>query len=264
MDTASQNTLLTGTDSTLLRDTDTLELAVEPVYSLFSDQDVPVIPRALKKPEAIHNDWVFVLIILGFALLAFVQVFYKRRLKMIFQGVYARHYASQLLREGNIFNERISIFLFLIYLISFSIFLYEGFKIFSLHTGFIPDFIFYLELLAVIFVYWILKAVLIQVSGIIFTTRQRSFEYLLNLFMINLVIGLFFLCILLPMIYLNGKVFFFTGLGFLFIMFVFKLVKGLAIGFSYTKFSRFHLFLYLCTLEILPLVLLLKFLSTKI
>jgi len=233
-------------------------------YTLFTTQDTSNNTRALSKAEKYQDDWIFMLIIVGFALLAFVQVFYNRRLKMIFQAVYARHYASQLVREGNIFNERISIFLFLIYLISFSIFIYEAFKIFSINTGFMPDFIFYLELLAAIFLIWIVKVILIQLSGIIFTTRQRSFEYLLNIYMLNLVIGLFLICILLPMIYLNGKLFFYIGLGFLLIMFIFKLIKGVAIGFSYTKFSRFHLFLYLCTLEILPLVLLVKFLSTKI
>jgi hypothetical protein len=183
---------------------------------------------------------------------------------MILQAVYARHYASQLIREGNIFNERVSIVLFLIYLIAFSIFLYEGLKIFSQVTGFIPDFIFYLKLLAGIFLFWIAKVAVIQITGMIFTTQKRSFEYLLNAYMINLIIGLFLVCILLPMIYLNGKVFFFIGMGFLLIMFVFKLVKGITIGFSFAKFSRFHLFLYLCTLEILPLAVLVKFLTTKI
>ncbi len=233
-------------------------------HKLFTTQDTSNSTKVLSKAEKYQDDWIFILIIVGFALLAFVQVFYNRRLKMIFQAVYARHYASQLVREGNIFNERISIFLFLIYLISFSIFLFEAFKIFSINTGFMPDYIFYMELLASIFLIWIVKVILIQLSGIIFTTRQRSFEYLLNIYMINLVIGLFLICILLPMIYLNGKLFFYIGLGFLLFMFIFKLIKGVAIGFSYTKFSRFHLFLYLCTLEILPLVLLVKFLSTKI
>ena len=232
--------------------------------SFITTEDTSNLVKTITRPASYADDWIFILIIAGFALLAFVQVFYNRRLKMIFQAVYARHYASQLVREGNIFNERISIVLFLIYLISFSVFLYEGLKIFSMQIGFIPDFIFFLQLLAAIFVLWIIKVILVHISGIVFTTQQRSAEYLLNIFMINLVIGLFLICILLPMIYLNGKVFFYIGLGFLLVMFVYKLVKGIAIGFSYTKFSRFHLFLYLCTLEILPLFLLVKYLSTKI
>ena len=233
-------------------------------HKIFTSKDSGTTTKVLSKAENRPSDWVFLLIVVAFALLAFVQVFYKRRLKMIFQAVYARHYASQLVREGNIFNERISIFLFLIYLISFSIFIYEALRIFSVNTGFMPDFIFYLKLLGAIFIFWVLKVVIIQLSGIVFTTRQRSSEYLLNIYMINLVIGLFLICILLPMIYLNGKIFFYIGLGFLVIMFFYKLIKGISIGFSYTKFSRFHLFLYLCTLEILPLALLVKFLSAKI
>jgi hypothetical protein len=232
--------------------------------AFFSNTDIVFTRQGIEKAADLQHDWIFVLILAGFALLAFVQVFYNRRLRMIMQAVYARHYASQLTREGNIFNERISIALFLIYLIAFSIFLFEGLKLFSGITGFMPDLIFFLELMAAVLLFWIIKAVVIQLSGIIFTTRQRSFEYLLHAYMINLTIGLFLLCILLPMIYLNTKVFFYVGLGFLAIMFVFRLIKGVTIGFSYTKFSRFHLFLYLCTLEILPLAVLVKFLTTKI
>ena len=227
-------------------------------------EDTTFDSHGMQRPVNNQDDWIFILIIAAFALLAFVQVFYNRRLKMILQAVYARHYASQLLREGNIFNERVSIVLFLIYLIAFSTFLYEGLKLFSHVTGFMPDLTFYLILLAGIFLFWIAKVALIQISGMIFTTQKRSFEYLLHAYMINLAIGLFLVCILLPMIYLNGKVFFYIGLGFLLIMFVFKLIKGISIGFSFTKFSRFHLFLYLCTLEILPLAVLVKFLTTKI
>ena len=232
--------------------------------AFFSNTDSVYTNQGIEKTTDFQNDWVFFLIIAGFALLAFVQVFYNRRLRMIIQAVYARHYASQLIREGNIFNERISIALFLIYLIAFPVFLFEGLKLYSDITGIIPDLWLFLQLLAGILLFWIIKVAMIQLSGVIFTTRQRSFEYLLHAYMINLVIGLFLLCILLPMVYLNTKVFFFIGMGFLAIMFVFKLIKGLAIGFSYTKFSRFHLFLYLCTLEILPLVVLVKFLTTKI
>jgi hypothetical protein len=227
-------------------------------------EDITFDARGIQRPSADHDDWVFILLLAAFALLGFVQVFYNRRLKMIFQAVYARHYASQLIREGNIFNERVSIVLFLIYLIGFSAFLYEGLKLFSQATGFVPDFIFYLKLLAGILLVWIVKVAVIQLTGMIFTTQKRSFEYLLNAYMINLVIGLFLIFLLLPMIYLNGKVFFYIGMGFLLIMFVFRLIKGITIGFSFAKFSRFHLFLYLCTLEILPLAVLIKFLTTKI
>ena len=35
--------------------------------------------------------------------------------------------------------------------------------------------------------------------------------------------------------------------------------RGFQIGMNFTKFSKFHLFLYLCTLEILPVVVMVKF-----
>jgi len=37
-----------------------------------------------------------------------------------------------------------------------------------------------------------------------------------------------------------------------------RLIRGLAIGFNSSRVSKFYLFLYLCTLEILPFIVLVK------
>jgi hypothetical protein len=44
--------------------------------------------------------------------------------------------------------------------------------------------------------------------------------------------------------------------------FIFRLVRGFLIGISMTKFSWLFLFVYLCSLEILPLVILMKVVLT--
>ena len=206
----------------------------------------------------IHNDWGFFLIISGFILLSIIQILYKRRLKMILHGVFGRHYASQLIRERNIYNELISLLLFIIYILSFSLFIYESLNIFADKTGFKPTPVIYIYIAAFLTLFWFVKVFLIWIIGVIFSTQMRSSEYLLNIFLINLLTGLVLLCILLPMIYINGKIFFYIGLIFLSTTFFFKLFKCINIGLSYVKFSRLQLFLYLCTLEILPLVILVK------
>jgi hypothetical protein len=57
-------------------------------------------------------------------------------------------------------------------------------------------------------------------------------------------------------------VFFLYLAGFMAVVIIgMRFVRGLTIGLSDPKFSLFHLFLYLCTLEILPLAFAAKFFS---
>ena len=51
--------------------------------------------------------WVPFVLIGGFVLFAWARLYYRHRLELIVQGIFAKNFANQLSREGNIFNERI-------------------------------------------------------------------------------------------------------------------------------------------------------------
>jgi len=77
--------------------------------------------------------------------------------------------------------------------------------------------------------------------------------------------------LLLPMVILIrfmpedfSKVFFIAGLAVLGISFIARMTRGILIGLSKKGVSIVHLVLYFCTLEILPIVLGIKFLSQQL
>ena len=58
---------------------------------------------------------------------------------MIFRAVFAKNYANQLIREGNLFNERIALVLFLIYLAVISLFVYLAIPMFEPELSYVPE-----------------------------------------------------------------------------------------------------------------------------
>jgi hypothetical protein len=57
---------------------------------------------------------------------------------------------------------------------------------------------------------------------------------------------------------LNSPITLYIAICIVFLLFIYRFFRGLSIGTGNTKFSLFHLFLYLCTLEILPYMIVAK------
>ena len=75
-------------------------------------------------PVARHNfqpDWMTGILIFCFLLLAWNHVFYPKRLIQVFKAPFSRRFINQLVREGNLFNERIAFTLVIVYGLAFSL-----------------------------------------------------------------------------------------------------------------------------------------------
>ncbi|MCX6306153.1 MAG: DUF4271 domain-containing protein [Bacteroidetes bacterium] len=206
-------------------------------------------------------DWVLAILVVCVILLAWVQVFYHKRLQQIFRAPFSRRFINQLTRDGNLFMERIAVALGIVYILAFSLFLYEFneqvLKL-SFHgiTG-IP-------------LYWLItllnigvlaaKLALVQFLGIIFKTKETTHNYLLNLLIFALLSGPLLLATLIFIVYLKSVLLLYICLAVFSLMLVLRFIRGFFIGMALTKFSYLFLFVYLCSLEILPLLVLIKIL----
>jgi hypothetical protein len=106
--------------------------------------------------------------------------------------------------------------------------------------------------------FWILKIGLIRFLSFIFRTHQPSNEYILNILIFNILTGIFLLPLLVFAVYLKCVIFLWICMIIFTLFFIFRLIRGFLIGISITKFSSVFLFVYLCSLEMLPLVVLIK------
>jgi hypothetical protein len=205
-------------------------------------------------------DWILGLLLLCFLLLAWVQVFYHRRLRQIMMAPYSKRFLNQLIRDGDLFSERISLATGFIYFITATLFMYQLIELVFIKEsrGLIGGGTLFVLICAFLLGFWTVKIAVIQFLSFVFRTRQTTSEYLLNILIFNILTGILLLPLLVFTVYLKSAVFLWGCIIVFALFFLFRLIRGFLIGISITKFSYLFLFVYLCTLEILPLVVFLK------
>ena len=102
---------------------------------------------------------------------------------------------------------------------------------------------------------------MVQVLSWMFSTGEHSRDLLMNMHLYNLFTGIVLLPLLPLMAYAQPLVFFYISLIIIGLIYFFRFLRLGFVGIRFEKFSVFHLILYLCTLEILPLIVLAKILT---
>jgi hypothetical protein len=243
---------------------DTLTFKDSTVVSLFEGHGFTGVdgPQPLNDPG---TDWVFILTTALLFIFALIRFYNGRRITFLLGGIFSKNQANQILREANVFNHQTFLPLFLLNIGAVAIYSYvftrDHIQPFILE--FSPP-----AIIGLIFVgyllFFLLKIFTLNISGWIFNNGETTFEYIHNIFLFNILITL----VLIPSIYfisyLDSPYLKWITLGIVISLFIYRFIRGIGIGLSDTKFSVFHLFLYLCTLEILPLLVLAKLLKRYI
>ena len=111
---------------------------------------------------------------------------------------------------------------------------------------------------------YILKYIQLRIVGLILPYENEIGFYSFIVSITNKVIGYLLLPALFILAYVPQSAQFYVLyilLGILAIIYIYRALRGLAIGSNTILFHKFHFFIYLCTVEIAPVVILLKLLS---
>jgi hypothetical protein len=204
-----------------------------------------------------EHSWLTGILVLSFIIYTVTQFLYPKRLKQIFNASFARRYINQLIRDGGLFEERITIGLLFIFFSTTSIIIFQGIQ-FTLNIELAHPGLTFFGIFIGLLAFWLLKVSLIKFLGHVFKNQSSAFEYNLTSLVYLEVIGLILLPLSLPVVFqdpnLNSKI----GLIIILVGLSINLIRGFLVGLYNTKFSLFYLILYLCTLEILPLVVVVK------
>ena len=198
-----------------------------------------------------NQDIIFVLLTISFLLIAMLKSFYWKHAKLLFMGIFAQRYANQYLREENAFTERVSFITFLLMSINISLIILKLVPKNSVLETF--------SLIVGVMLFFILKIGLILLLGSIFRLKDISklgvffsflFDRALGFFLFPLVIALYFFAF-----NISSFVMLIVTIVFI-VLLLLKLFWLWKIGTNAFGLSHFYIFLYLCALEISPLLLL--------
>ncbi len=207
------------------------------------------------------TEWITYLLLGAFILLTILNFLYQKNLIHYFKSIVGRNHANQLIRDGNPFKKRVTLVGTFIYLISVPLLFYATIENFiHIETELAIDLSLYFKLVALFIGLFLYKTFFIQFTSVLFKTPKPSFELLVNILIFNLVIGILILPLITLYFYCQFDIFLYLSLIIYIIVIISRLFRELLVGLSRSIFSILHLFLYLCTLEFIPIVIIGKIL----
>jgi hypothetical protein len=200
-----------------------------------------------------NQDAFFILVLLSFLLIALIKGMYWKHAKLFFMGVFAQRYANQYLREENAFTERVNFLTFLLMAINFTLIITKFQAVIDLPT--------IVSVFFLVVLFFLLKLILIKLLGFFFKVKDLAklaiffsllFDKTLGFVLFPLVVVIYFFSVDISSTVLM------ISLGLFIILFMLKLFWLWKIGTNSFGLSQVYIFLYLCTIEIFPLLLLAK------
>lgn len=243
-----------------------------PVNNLIADSSMfgsTLLEPQNKEPQIhlTHYDYT-VSLILFFSYVLFVWLYAtnRKRLNQVIKAFYISRFANQLAREEISFGNRVSLFLSSLFVITVTLFAFQINKYYGLlDLG--SDTMAFLVIAVALTSAYLLKIITTRFFGYVFKTQREAGEYTTSIFLFGNTLGLFMMPVVICLAFakqVNPLVFIYTGLVIMATFLCARLVRGLIIGINSVRVSRFYLFLYLCTLEILPFVILVKIFMEKV
>lgn len=213
----------------------------------YVSKDIKMIEREVNPTYG----WIFGLIFISILIYGiFIKAFYSK-IKLIFKGVYS-----------NITVFPISILLFVpnFSLLIYAPLIYYNYLIYSPINSHFGT---YLLIVLVALIFFLIKYVLIYFFGILFRLEALCSKYNFNHTLFFITDGL----VLIPFVFLfyflpNNLQFsmLIASIIAISILFLLRILRGFALVFKNTKASQFYLFVYLCTVEFLPIIIIYKYL----
>ena len=206
--------------------------------------------------------WLFVVLIAVIGVLTYLRVFYRKNFFQIISACFNNNLTNQIVRDENLLMQRASVMLNITFSITAAAFIYlvsiyYDWSLNGMGTGFIR-FIFLALIVSAAFT---LKFVVLRLCAFLFNLSREMSTYIFNVFIINNLLGMtlfpFVVLILFGNILSTGLLIT-IALCLIGAAYIYRIGRGMLIAIGYPGFSPVYIFLYLCALEIAPLLVLLK------
>lgn len=208
-----------------------------------------------------YESWQWIVIIIALGLIGATRAFNRKRFVEYIRAMFSRNASIQIIRNEKVYGHRANLFLTAAYFLSVSLLILH----ITDFAGLLPDekhFQFYgLTLLVLLFAYFV-KSISHQFIASILSFQDLVQEYnfaisLYNIAALFSIIPSILIASYGPSIYkeLSLKI----AIAFISLSIFSRIIRGVQIGIN-GHINIVYLFLYLCTLEILPLIIVFKIL----
>lgn len=213
-----------------------------------------------KSIQYAYQDWMVYTLFILLLGISMVWYYFPERALSIFKISETRKPTRSNYSTGNETPGMMILFFFIInYLLTISLFLFlSSSKLIHLNTENphrINALLFFMIGVSALYLF---RVVIIFFSGFIFNTKEIALKQLKVYINIDNIIGVVLIPILILILFVQINIVIYIGLAIILILQIIKWFQTFVLGNSISGFSVLHLFMYLCALELLPVMVLIK------
>lgn len=214
----------------------------------------------LRPDPHLFEPWMLGVFVLCLTILAYLRIAYGKRLERMTGGLVRIQILRQIMAEEMVFTQRASMLLFLNFIFLVALLLFGAVELRFPSQPLGLDFSTYGVLVLLIVGIYLVKLLLGFLLRWLFTDKGLIREFLYETMLIQCALGVVLLpttAIFLFSVGAQRSILLQVCLGLLAFAWVFRLIQGVRLSTSY-QVSAVYIILYLCTLEILPALALIK------
>jgi hypothetical protein len=207
-----------------------------------------------------QNGWYVIIILLILALFTYCKTTYRKYIFQVIESTYNFQLSERLFRDKNILFRNLSIILQILFSLIIGIFVTVSLYHFQYKQVFDSLLLNILLYSSALYFFFLFKNFLYLFLGLVFKNQEDFSEISHHISMFNKVIGIFLLPIVVILPFINYKfqllLIYLACLVFL-LLTILLLIRSFQIV-ANKQISFFFLILYLCTIEILPVLIIIK------
>jgi len=218
------------------------------------------IPKTTGNKSLFAADWMLIVFVLLFGFIAWARLFNVKYFNAILSAAIDYQNSFKLFRDKNAVLQRVSLSLNIISVLSLGLFFYFALKINGIELPAVHEFVFYLIICVAFALVLLWKQVFSSIMGFVLLLQKEFAEYAHNVFVYYKLMGIALIPFSLLIAY-SGKemetYLLWGGLSVLFVILLLRYGRSFRV-FMQKGVSIVYLILYFCSLEILPIVLIVK------
>jgi hypothetical protein len=214
----------------------------------------------------VSTDWMLFVIIFSLIIFSWLRVGYNRFFRTSIQASYNYFSARRMIEEVNVARTRVYFFMDFLFYINMALFISQFLSYYHINIYNIHGILLFALLFVAILVLYFLKSILFRFFGFVLLSQNLFYAYNFTIFLYNRMIGIILLPIVAIVPYVSDSVavwLFYIGFSSIIIIYILRIFRYLQISFR-NRLSIFYLILYLCTVEILPMLVIYKIISLYI
>jgi hypothetical protein len=235
-------------------------MSIAEIISITTEQDFVTKSKLKTASGFLSTDWMLGIIFLSFIIFSWIRVGFSKYFQVAVQASYNFFTDKRITEEVNVTRNRVFHFMNFLFYINIALFVTQYLEYYHIAIFNLKGILLFITIFTSIIVIYSAKFILFLLLDFLFLGRESFIKYSFTIFLYNKMIGIALLPIIALLPYVPAAItpwLFYVGAFVIVLLYILRIFRGLQISFK-NRLSIFYLILYLCALEILPILILFK------